>query len=251
MMPNGSASFPKNCEPVRPVHDFGIRSAPETAVTNVIEALAQIERRALAPLRCRQQWPGRGKSQIHGFSRVETHRPFSFSFHGKPLAVATAKWMRIGAVAGKELRMSTGLSAFDHSVQTTHVRLNELIELLGWQADRRHAYLAPRSVLHALRDQLSVDSAPSLAAQLPMLIRGSYFEGWHPHGNPLKERKLGEFLDHVRADLRQISDVDAERVARAVFQLLAKHVTVGETTKLIHSMPDELRSLWPEEADAS
>ena len=123
--------------------------------------------------------------------------------------------------------MNTGLSAFDSTIQTTHIWLNELKNLLGCPDDPHRAYLALRAVLHALRDRLSVDEAASLAAQLPMLVRGFYYEGWHPHGKPARERKKEEFLAHVRADFRQDPDVDPESVARAVFQLLASHVTAG------------------------
>jgi uncharacterized protein (DUF2267 family) len=143
--------------------------------------------------------------------------------------------------------MSTGLRAFDSTIHTTHVWLNELTNLLGGPDDSQRAYLALRAVLHALRDRLSVDETACLAAQLPMLVRGFYYEGWHPHGKPLKERKKEEFLAHVRADFRQAPDLDAEQVTRAVFQLLACHVTAGEIEKLKRTLPDEIRSLWPEE----
>ena len=146
--------------------------------------------------------------------------------------------------------MSTGLRAFDSTLHTTHVWLNELTELLGCPEDPHRAYLALRAVLHALRDRLSVDEAASLAAQLPMLVRGFYFEGWHPHGKPLKERKKVQFLAHVRVDFRQDPELDAEQVARAVLQLLAHHVTASEIEKLKRTLPDEIRSLWPEETPA-
>src|SRR6516162_2996456 len=100
--------------------------------------------------------------------------------------------------------MSTGLTPFDSTVQTTHVWLNELMALTGWQ-DPHPAYLALRAVLHALRDRLSVDEAAALGAQLPMLVRGFYYEGWHPHGKPLRERTREEFLAHVRASFPQDS----------------------------------------------
>jgi hypothetical protein len=61
--------------------------------------------------------------------------------------------------------MRTDLSAFDSTIQTTHLWLKELMGLLGWQ-DQHRAYLAFRAVLHALRDRLSVDEAAALGGPI-------------------------------------------------------------------------------------
>ena len=58
-------------------------------------------------------------------------------------------------------------------------------------------------------------------------MRGFYYEGWHPHGKPLKERHKEEFLAHIANDFRNNPDVDPEKVAQGVFQVLAEHVTAS------------------------
>ena len=121
----------------------------------------------------------------------------------------------------------TGVTAFDSTIQTTNVWLHDILERLGWQ-DRHPAYHALRAVLHALRDRLPVDQVAALGAQLPMLIRGFYYEGWHPHGKPVKERRKEDFLAHIAAAFRGDPSIDTEEVARGVFQVIAKHVTPGE-----------------------
>jgi len=77
-----------------------------------------------------------------------------------------------------------------------------------------------------------------------MLVRGFYYEGWHPHGKPVKERHKEEFLAHVAAAFREDPDVDPERVVQAVFRVLSKHVTGGEVESVKRSLPTEIRSLW-------
>lgn len=135
------------------------------------------------------------------------------------------------------------LAPFESTIQITNVWFNDLLLRLGWREHQR-AYHALRAVLHALRDRLTVDQAASLAAQLPMLIRGFYYEGWHPHGKPVKEHRKEDFLGHIAAAFRDDRAIDPEEVTRAVFQVLSKHVSAGEIASVKQSLPAELRSLW-------
>jgi uncharacterized protein (DUF2267 family) len=138
---------------------------------------------------------------------------------------------------------TTGLQAFDTTLQKTHIWLNDLGEELDWQ-DRHGAYLALRAVLHALRDHLTLEEAVQLGAQLPMLIRGFYYEGWTLTGKPVKERHKEEFLAHIKSHFRGDERVDPERVARAVFKVLSRRITEGEIEDVKHLLPSALRSLW-------
>jgi uncharacterized protein (DUF2267 family) len=136
------------------------------------------------------------------------------------------------------------LTLFETTLHVTNVWIDDLLDRLEWEEEPYRAYHALRAVLHALRDRLPVEQAAALAAQLPMLVRGFYYEGWHPHGKPLKERKKEEFLAHVRGAFRDGGHVDAERVTRAVFQVLGEHVSPGEIEAIKSCLPGELRSLW-------
>jgi uncharacterized protein (DUF2267 family) len=138
----------------------------------------------------------------------------------------------------------TGLDVFDRTVHKTNSWLNELMEILGWD-DRHKAYLALRVTLHALRDRLTVEETAQLGAQLPMLIRGFYYEGWDPTGKPLKVRQAEEFLARIEEHFSDDEQVDAELVARAVFTVLSNRVTEGEIEDVKHVLPAELRGLWP------
>ena len=132
---------------------------------------------------------------------------------------------------------------FSKTLEKTHIWLTDLMRELGWE-DEHKAYTALRSVLHALRDRLSVAEAAHLAAQLPMLVRGCYYEGWNPSGKPVKERHQDEFLAHVKSAFRNSEGVDAEKVARAVFNVLARHISDGEIDDVKNILPEELRRLW-------
>ena len=138
---------------------------------------------------------------------------------------------------------TTTIKAFDTTLQLTYVWLHELAEQMGTQ-DRHRAYHALWAVLHALRDRLTVEEVAALGAQLPLLVRGIYYEGWHPGNKPLKTRRE-DFLAAIRAAFRDDPDIDPEEVIQAVFLLLSRHVTVGEIESVKHLLPAKLRSLWP------
>jgi uncharacterized protein (DUF2267 family) len=140
---------------------------------------------------------------------------------------------------------SSGLHAFDSTVQTTNSWLHDIMNRLGIH-DRQAAYHYLRVVLHALRDRLSVAQAAALGSQLPMLIRGIFFEGWRPQDKPLKIRHRDEFLDHIARDIRD-DGPSAESVVTAVFDVLSRHVSQGEVKHISQSMPKELRTLFAEE----
>jgi uncharacterized protein (DUF2267 family) len=138
----------------------------------------------------------------------------------------------------------TGLEVFDTTVHKTNGWLNELMQRLD-VSEKRRAYEALRAALHALRDRLTVDEAAQLAAQLPMLVRGFYYEQWDPGGKPLKVRDLPSFLALIEHKLAPDYPCDAEAVARAVFALLAARIADGEIEDVKQVVPGELRSLWP------
>jgi uncharacterized protein (DUF2267 family) len=137
------------------------------------------------------------------------------------------------------------LEVFDASLQKTQAWINDLMSELGWEEKPRNACLALRTALHALRDRLTVEEAVHLGAQLPILIRGVYYEAWKLTGKPVKERHKSEFLDHIAAVFRDDPTVDPERVMRAVFKVLARHISKGETENVKNLLPKTLQELWP------
>jgi uncharacterized protein (DUF2267 family) len=145
----------------------------------------------------------------------------------------------------KDTTMSmTGLDVFDTTVHKTNRWLKDVMENLH-RDDRHLAYVGMRATLHALRDRLTIEEAAQLGAQLPMLVRGFYFEGWDPTGKPLKERHLDDFLRQVDRQLVPKDNIDAEFVARAVFTVLKNRIADGEIEDVKHVLPAEIRELWP------
>lgn len=143
----------------------------------------------------------------------------------------------------------TGIQAFDTTIQKTHIWLNEIMKELRWD-DRTRAYRLLRATLHALRDRLTAEEAVELGAQLPMLIRGVYFEGWRIAGKPVKERSKEEFLAHVEDAFSMNFEINIEEAVRVVFTMLSQRISAGEIQDIRGILPEDIRKLFPKGAAA-
>lgn len=113
----------------------------------------------------------------------------------------------------------SGIRTLDIAPQVVAEWLNALCEDLGW-SDRERAYRLLRETLHALRDNLSADQGADLATQLPILLRGLYYEGWDPLATPSHPRDKRSFLERVDAGFEKAPLENTERAVAAVFALL-------------------------------
>jgi len=136
------------------------------------------------------------------------------------------------------------ITSFDSTVHLSNSWLKELSQEFDWPNGRTRAYSALRTVLHALRDRLTVEEVADLAAQLPMLVRGFYYEGWRPGGKPVKDHTKAQFLAHVAAAFPELPLPQVEEIVRAVFRLLAHRITGGEIDDITRSLPAHIRELW-------
>ncbi len=139
----------------------------------------------------------------------------------------------------------SGMTVFDDTIHTTNVWLKELMGELHFER-RDDAYRALRETLHALRDRLPVNTAAALAAQLPMLIRGFYYEGWRPGAGPSDDHTAEEFTDHIQKAFQQTKvQRDPTEIVQAVFALLDKKISQGEIDNVKSCLPAKIRQLWP------
>jgi len=108
------------------------------------------------------------------------------------------------------------------TLQTTNIWLDEIVAALG--PDRKVACKVLSVVLHKLRDRLSVELSAHLTAELPLLVRGVYYDQFEPAKQPT-DWELGEFVHEVSEWLSDIRPVDREmqfgrsfRFSRAMFR---------------------------------
>ena len=138
---------------------------------------------------------------------------------------------------------ANGLEVFDRTLQITHIWLDEIIEDL--HTDRQTAWRVLGAVIRALRDRLPAGLSAHVSAELPLLVRGAYFDQWRPGEETLKLRTLAEFLERVSANLAQGKPIGSLDATRAVFAVLGRHLDKGQLEKVNHALPAELREFWP------
>lgn len=142
------------------------------------------------------------------------------------------------------------MGLFDEWVQKGHSFLHDVMRELGID-DEHRAFRVTKAVLHTLRDRLDPREGKDFAAQLPMVLKAVWCDGWDPTRGPDKSiKKKEDFLRRVMEDPglvrgRDIANTDeAERFTRGVFKVIKAHVTWGEVEDVIRQLPEEIRELW-------
>ena len=140
--------------------------------------------------------------------------------------------------------MSVGISVLDGAAHHAIVWIDEVDQLARCN-DRQHAYRLLRATLHALRDWVNADQAADLGAQLPVLVRGIYYEGWNPSGTPRHPHGKDDFVASVQANFAQDPLRNPDLEIGAVFAVLNKHVAAGQLEQMRNALQKPLRALWP------
>ena len=138
---------------------------------------------------------------------------------------------------------ATGLEVFDKTLQTTNIWLDEIMREIG--PDRNVAWLMFGAALRTLRDRLTVGLAAHLGAQLPLLIRGVYYDQWRPSELPVRMRSEQEFLECVAQELKDTRPVNPKKAVKSVFHVLNHHVDPNQVANVRDALPHDVRALWP------
>jgi len=147
--------------------------------------------------------------------------------------------------------MSLGIDALDHGVQELNGWIKDIADRLGTD-ERRLAHCALRATLHALRDRVGPDHASHLAAQLPLLVRSIFFDGYNPAVTPRRERSRGAFLEQVHIEGVQPLDLmELERAVKVVLAVLGERTHHAQVENIAAMFPDDFADLLPQPARAA
>lgn len=138
-----------------------------------------------------------------------------------------------------------GLEVMDHTVQLTHEWINELRERLDWSSSR-DALRLMRVTLAQIRDHISHEEVAQLGAQMPLLVRGMFYEGWTPSRTPSPDRSADSFLEAITVRMDDVQEWRGVEDIGAVFRLLESRISEGELADVKANLPRHIRDLWPD-----
>jgi uncharacterized protein (DUF2267 family) len=139
--------------------------------------------------------------------------------------------------------MINSITVFNKTLEKSDQWLSDLMTIAALE-DKEQAYIILRTVLHSLRDRVLADEAVNFASQLPMLLRGMYYEGWKISRTPTLERSQKEFMAHIAGELEKhapILEMTAEEAMSAVINLLKKKISQGEIEDMQAMLPASLK----------
>ncbi|MGC5052200.1 DUF2267 domain-containing protein [Micromonospora sp. DT48] len=136
-------------------------------------------------------------------------------------------------------------SAIESSMDKTNLILKDIEQAYGWSKEQRNqSYAALRTVLHLLRDRMPIEESVEFSAQLPIVLRGVYFDGWQPQNVPIKLNR-DDFLYEVRQGFPYDVKGGPQRVVQVVLDSLRRHVTQGQWDEVKDTMPNDLARIMP------
>jgi len=119
-----------------------------------------------------------------------------------------------------------------------------LCTYLGIEDERKAARIF-RAVLHAIRDRIPTGEAIHLAAQLPIVWKGIYFDGFTMH-EPVRIRHEDEWLEFIRSKDAFAEDADFPTLDHAfyafqdIMSFLRDHISEGQYNQIAHAIHSEI-----------
>lgn len=142
----------------------------------------------------------------------------------------------------KSEKVNNRVSVFERSLHKSEAWIIEMHNDLNWLSNDKVYHLL-RAVLHVLRDQLSIDEAAHFSAQLPLLLRGTFYECWNPKLNRSKGLTKKDFLEAIRNNLDHADRLsfDLETGVGVALGVIMNHVSPGEMGDVVQSSKPSLK----------
>ncbi len=143
------------------------------------------------------------------------------------------------------------LQSFDQHAQRGNEFLHLLAFELGDKSNKEAAERITRAVFRSLRNLLTLEENFQLIAQLPLILKGLYVEGWAPQK---KRKKLSKILDDFYTEVIKeegakawkdfSTEEEIKKGVNAVFTVLRMYISEGQMEDVKAVVPNELKILF-------
>ena len=136
---------------------------------------------------------------------------------------------------------------FEHYAEKGNEFINKVS--YGIPTDRKHAAHITTAVFHTIRDLISVEESLHFIAQLPMMMKAVYVEGWRTTEKQERINSLEEFYGAVRNKCPKLvievfTPNKLEHSVRQVIHVLRTYVDQGELNDIATQLHDEVAGLF-------
>jgi uncharacterized protein (DUF2267 family) len=94
-----------------------------------------------------------------------------------------------------------------------------------------------------MRDRLQPDFAAHLGPQLPLVVRGAYYDQYEPSVSPEKTRSLDAFLGKIADEMKFSHPINTKDALQVVCSVLARLVDDGQIAKVRDALPQDFRQV--------
>jgi uncharacterized protein (DUF2267 family) len=140
---------------------------------------------------------------------------------------------------------------FEKFAQEGNEFLNDLSYRLNHPESRGQVNIILRSVLHVLRDRITVPQSIHLMAQLPVFLKGIYVDQWKYRERPLPIKTMREFCDAVKEEQAKFGErqfnwnMSTEDIVKKVLEAVAlRYISAGEITDVVGELPAEIKQIF-------
>jgi uncharacterized protein (DUF2267 family) len=138
---------------------------------------------------------------------------------------------------------------FQQHAEDARKFVKEVAAELGEPDNIEQAERVLTAVLHTFRDIITIQESLHLIAQLPMMIKALYVNGWHI-GPKNRIKSLDEFVECLMLQNARTAaadfgnDLKATERTKAVIRVLRNHIAIGLVKDIVVQLPTELTELW-------
>jgi len=138
---------------------------------------------------------------------------------------------------------------FDKYAQEGNEFINKLAKDLGHPDERERTSIILKSVLHTLRDRITIAESMDLLSQLPMFLKAAYVDQWKYKEQPENFRKLDEFTESVKEHQNSYGESrfpwskPTLEITTIVLAHIGNYFSEGQVRHIMKNLPEEIAEM--------